>query len=156
MTKKVNLIFKKREGMLVSYLSVLEGGGLCGVGENYIIPKYKVLAPDTLGLRPLTNYRCEVREEINESNGERVFIVVGATKITYNTSVILANADKNGNKKIVVQIQNKTIFLDPINGKSPYSQTLSGAIRAINMMPNNFDKQAVINQVTDMYNTHIR
>lgn len=143
-----NLIFKKRGDSLVAYVSIVEGD-FYGVSNNTHLPSHKIIAPKNWGILPYVNYRCDI--QLNRETG--IYEVTSANPIKYNISVY-SKKDKDGSRKIIAQIGKHRVYLDPTNGATENSRTLDGAIRAVNMIANNFDKIAVINEIKRLYELH--
>lgn len=133
MNTTLMLIFKKRGKHLICHINGEKNKAV----SSYNPPKDAVCltAPKKWDLKPNTLYKCDVEFK----NGRYKFI--SAKKVKMNVSV------EYHSSKIVVRVGSKKIFLDPVNGASPYSRTLEGAIRAVNMLPDNFDKDRVINEL---------
>ena len=98
---------------------------------------------------PYVNYRCDI--QLNRETG--IYEVTSANPIKYNTSVY-TRKDKDGSRKIIAQIGMRRVYLDPTNGATENSRTLDGAIRAVNMITNNFDKIGVISEIKRLYELH--
>lgn len=145
-TQNVNLVFKIRGQYLVTYVTKINGK-FFGIAEKVAVPKTKITLKSSLyqNIDAKTEYNCVISCDNDNIN------VLSLQKIEYpvNTKYI----EDNSGKKIVCQIGKKRIYFDPNNGASKHSSTIDGAVRAIEMCNNNFDKLSVIEKVKNIYRT---
>ncbi|MDR1716075.1 MAG: hypothetical protein LBS20_09525 [Prevotella sp.] len=114
---------------------------LKGVREDSIFgKKICVLSEDLKGLVvPNILYDVELKG-MHQSNG---YVVVSAMPVLFKARVDTVIVTKSI-YQVNISFGNKTIYFDPVSGKSPSSKTVEGALCIINERMDIMDKEKVI------------
>ena len=110
------------------YFPALKTRQLKGVRENYTLGKQIcILSEDLKGtIEPNVLYSVELKP-MYKAKG---YVVVAATPVQFLATVETIIVPKTL-YKVTVSFGNKTIYLDPKDGKSAMSQTLNGVLQIL-------------------------
>lgn len=149
-TVAVNLIFKRRNERLVAHI-VKTDEGYFPISSYSKIPKISIYPPAKYKCKPNINYRCV----LSIGDDGKYKFVKEPKALKMNVYIYPMPYKDGSGYKIVAQIGEKRLFLDPKNGASKNSRTLDGIVRAIKMMPDNFDKMSAINSVKYLHKLYM-
>lgn len=138
---KLKFYTSPESGKLVSFVSITKTKKLKGVREdsNYK-KKICVLSSDLVGtILPNTLYNVSLTEMRNGKG----YIAISANPVLFETKIEDCVVPKVI-YKVTAKFGNKTIFFDPVDGSTPASKTLEGALTALEKRNDIADKELVI------------
>lgn len=143
MTQETKLKFytSQETGKLVSFVSVTKAKRLKGVREDSDCKKKIVVLSSDLtdSLKPNVLYNVILTEMKNKKG----YVVKSASPVLFETEIDQCIIPK-AVYKVSVKFGNKTIFFDPLDGKSDSSRTLQGALKALEVREDIANKELVI------------
>lgn len=144
LTTKLKFVKSKKNNKLISFVSVnSQNGNIRGIREEVDIPKMIcILANEIEGIIE-ENVLYDVKlKKMPASNG---YIVIEAEPVSFEAKVktiIVAKVIY----KITITFGNKTVFFDPIDGKSDSSRTISGVVNLLNTRKDIKDHMEVVDE----------
>lgn len=143
MTQETKLKFytSQETGKLVSFVSVTKAKRLKGVREDSDCKKKIVVLSSDLtdSLKPNVLYDVTLAEMRNKKG----YVVKSASPVLFEAKIDQCIISKVV-YKVSAKFGNKTIFFDPLDGKSDSSRTLQGALKALEARDDIANKELVI------------
>lgn len=154
-TEKTQLKFVKspETGKLVGFVSRTKDNILKGVREESIYRKRICILSEELevNVHPDTLYDVELKP-MHRKNG---YVVTSAVRVLFDATV--ESFIVTGKiYRVIVHFGGKTVYFDPLNGKTPSSRTKAGVLAILNKRNDIADQSGVISDFLDRADEIIR
>lgn len=149
MTEKTQLKFVKSEktGELIGFVSKTKDNKLKGVREDSMYGKRICILSETLkgSILPNTLYNVELKPMHGGKNG---YVVTSATQVLFTATVESFIVPKK-KYQVIVRFGGKTVYFDPVNGKTYSSRTKKGVLEILNKRNDIANQDEVISDFLD-------
>lgn len=135
----IRIGFKEKDGVVFGNIKK-ENGKWVGASAY---DKGTIVVLGNFYTSPKTMYNCEV--EIDGDNATLLF----AQRFNHDYKIEIVI--KKNIKTLKITIGDKKLYYDPVYGRSKNSTTLNGLIRAIKILPNNFNKRKLIDDINSLF-----
>lgn len=153
-TTQLKFVKSERTGELVGFVSKTKDNVLKGVREDSIYRKRICLLSEELKGSVLPNilYDVELKPMHRGKNG---YVVTAATRVVFSATV--ESYIVPGKKyQVLVHFGGKTVYFDPLHGKTSSSRTKEGVLAALNKRNDIADQNIVISDFIDRADELIR
>lgn len=149
MSEKTQLKFIKSEktGEMIGFVSKTKNNKLKGVNEDSTYGKRICVLSEQLkgSIRPKTLYDVELKPM---HNGKCGYVVISATQKLFEAYIESIIVPKKV-YKVIVRFGLKSIYFDPINGKTASSRTIEGVLDILNTRHDIANQDGVISDFVD-------
>lgn len=149
MIEKTQLKFVKSEktGELIGFVSKTKDNKLKGVREDSVYKKRICILADQLkgSILPNTLYEVELKPMHGSKNG---YVVTAATQVFFNATIESFIVPKK-RYQVIVNFGGKTVYFDPLKGKTSSSRTKEGVLEILNKRNDIANQNNVISDFLD-------
>lgn len=156
MAEKTQLKFVKSEktGELIGFVSKMKDNKLKGVREDSVYGKRICILSEALkgSILPNTLYNVELKPMHGGKNG---YVVTAATQVFF-TATVESIIIPEKTYQVIVRFGGKTVYFDPVNGKTSSSRTKKGVLEILNKRNDIANQDEVISDFLDRADELIR
>lgn len=149
MVEKTQLKFVKSEktGELVGFVSKTKDNKIKGVREDSVYGKRICILAEALkrSILPNTLYEVELKPMHKGKNG---YVVTAATQVLFSAAVESFIVPRK-TYQVIVRFGGKTIYFDPLKGKTSSSRTKEGVLEILNKRNDIANQNGVISDFLD-------
>lgn len=149
MVEKTQLKFVKSEktGELVGFVSKTKDNKIKGVREDSVYGKRICILAEALkgSILPNTLYEVELKPMHKGKNG---YVVTAATQVLFSAAVESFIVSRK-TYQVIVRFGGKTIYFDPLKGKTSSSRTKEGVLEILNKRNDIANQNGVISDFLD-------